>query len=412
MTAIARHRNWVSGMRLRTVRAAWVLAAMLGLVVIATQSAQAQRYRVLYSFAGRSDGFGPYAGLVRDAAGNFYGTTIWGGGIPENSGQGTVFKLDTSGTETVLHSFTDNPDEDGSQPYGSLIRDAAGNLYGTTYNSGASYGTIFKLDAGGNETVLHRFTGAPDGAGPFAGLVRDAAGNLYGTTLYGGAFTYGEVFKLDTSGNEIVLHSFNGTDGSGPSGGLILDAAGNLYGTTSNGGAYGGGTVFKLDTAGTETVLYSFKGGVHADGSQPVAVLVRDTARNLYGTTEWGGDLTCESYGCGTVFKVDPTGKETVLHTFTGGADGEQPWAGLVRDAAGNLYGTTQAGGGTGCQGGKGCGTIFKVDTSGTETVLYSFGARGENPTAALILDGKGNLYGTTFAGGAHGKGTVFKFTP
>jgi uncharacterized repeat protein (TIGR03803 family) len=256
---------------------------------------------VLYSFTGGKDGASPYAGVIRDSTGDLYGTTAFGG----SSGAGVVFELDTTGTETVLYSFTGLGD--GGTPIGGLDRDSAGNLYSTTVSGGASGdGVVFKLDTTGAETVLHSFTGA-DGANPDAGVIRDAAGNLYGTTVSGGASGYGTVFKLDTGGTETVLYSFKGgADGSGPEAGLIRDPAGNLYGTT-----YGGGTccgvIFKVDTAGTETVLYSFSGG--ADGAYPAAGLIKDAAGNLYGTTYSGGITqgNCAlSGGCGVVFMLEP----------------------------------------------------------------------------------------------------------
>ncbi len=253
----------------------------------------------------------------------------------------------------------------------------------------------------------------------------DALGNLYGTTENGGSgggcsFGCGTVFKLDPAGNENVLHSFTGSPGDGgrPVAGLIMDTAGNLYGTTAEGGSgtctgingvpvSGCGTVLKLDPSGNETVLHSFTGG--SDGIQPLAALILDQAGNFYGTTELGG-----SFGSGTVFKLDPSGNETVLHTFTGGNDGAAPlFAGLIMDTAGNLYGTTQNGGGSSnCS--VGCGTVFKLDTSTNETVLHSFtGSPGDGarPVAALIVDKTANLYGTTTGGGASGLGTVFKLT-
>jgi uncharacterized repeat protein (TIGR03803 family) len=371
---------------------------------------------ILYRFAGSWDGAVPYAGLVRDIAGNLYGTTTVGGGSEQcytdyNTGCGTVFRLDTSGKETILHSFAGDPD--GEFPYGGLVQDAAGNLYGTTAGwGGTSAGTVFKLDTTNKETVLYSFAGSPDGAVPYGGLVRDAAGNLYGTTSGGGTQNLGAVFRLDTTNKETVLYSFAGSpDGRGPFlAGLILDASGNLYGTTVQGGRNDLGTVFKLDTTGKETVLYSFMRG--SDGLGPFGSLVRDGAGNLYGTTFGGG-----IHGLGTVFKLGPSGKETVLHSFAGGtADGEESVAGLIRDAAGNLYGTTPYGGRTGCIGGQGnnCGTVFKIDTSGKETVLYDFCSvsgciDGENPYGGLVRDTAGNLYGTTFGGGIYGLGTVFK---
>ena len=347
---------------------------------------------VLYSFctlSGCADGDFPNAGVIRDTAGNLYGTTTDGGA----SGFGVVFKLDTTSHETVLHSFTGGTD--GGQPYAGVIRDPAGNLYGTTNIGGASSclpngcGMVFKLSTTGHETVLHSFTGGADGGFPRAAVIRDTAGNLYGTTAYGGASNVGVIFKLDTTGHETVLYSLTGADGDKPLAGVIRDTAGNLYGTTQAGGASNLGVVFKVDTTDHETVVYSFPGG--ADGD-PYSSVVRDTAGNLYGTTVNGG-----AAGKGVVFKLDTTGHETVVYTFTGGADGGVPYAGVIRDSAGNLYGTTTAGGTSGK------GVVFKVDSTGLETVLYSFtgGADGSSPYAGVVRDTAGNLYGTTYYGGA-----------
>jgi uncharacterized repeat protein (TIGR03803 family) len=369
--------------------------------VVASRPLQGQTFTVLYAFTGGVDGGLPLAGLVRDGAGNLYGTTFQGGA----SGYGTVFKLDKTGEETVLHSFTAG--WDGAYPQAGLVRDGAGNLYGTTVG-GRRGSVVFRLNANGKETVLHTFDGA-DGSDPMAGLVRDAAGNLYGTTAHGGQggcdHGCGVVFKLDRTGKETVLHSFTGTGGDGayPYAGLIRDAAGNLYGTTVQGGSSDYGTVFKLDKTGKETVLYSFT-GTGGDGGAPDAGLVPDAARNLYGTTFGGGFA---DYG--TVFKLDNTGKETVLYSFTGGADGEWPDAGLVLDAKGNLYGTTFSGGIHQIS-----GTVFKLDQTGNFTLLHEFtgGDDGSGPQAGLIWDKAGNLYGTTCCGGAYTWGVVFKLTP
>jgi uncharacterized repeat protein (TIGR03803 family) len=303
----------------------------------------------------------------------------------------------------VLHSFTNTPD--GAIPLAGLVRDKAGNLYGTTAVGGSSsLGTIFKVDATTNETVLYSFTGAPDGANPQAGLVRDKAGNLYGTTFSGGSTdagpqNAGTVFKLDTFGNESMLHSFTRSpDGAFSQAALIRDKAGNLYGTTTFGGSFNRGSVFKLDTTGSETVLHSFTGVL--DGAFPQAGLVMDKAGNLYGTT----------VSPGAVFKLDASGNETLLYIFTDTPDGANPQAGVVRDKAGNLYGTTTSGGSAGAD----AGTVFKLDTSNNETLLHSFANTpdGAFPQAALIRDKAGNLYGTTRAGGSSGHGTVFKLTP
>ncbi len=408
MTKPAHHRRWNSRIRLHAANGALALVVVLGQVVVAVQSAQAQTFEVLHSFTDRPDGSEPFSPLVRDKAGSLYGTTYLGG----TTGFGTVFKVDKAGTTTVLYSFTGGAD--GGFPLAGLVRDEAGNLYGTTRSGGDfGNGTVFRLK-GHKETVLHSFTVEPDGALPAGGLVRDEAGNLYGTTINGGAFASGIVFKVDKNGAETVLYNFcsqgNCTDGVGPSAGLIRDALGNLYGTTVSGGTsvLGSGTVFKLDTKGVETVLYNFSGG--PDGGTPQAALVRDAAGNLYGTTSFGGDFDCDAaLGCGTVFKLDTNLEETVLHAFTGGDDGALLFGSLVLDAAGNLYGTTEI------NGASGYGTVFKLTKRGRLTVLHSFNnLDGAFPQSALLRDRDGTLYGTTESGGDLNCdcGTVFKLTP
>jgi uncharacterized repeat protein (TIGR03803 family) len=388
----------------KTLMSTISLASILSIALAtATQPAQAQTFSVLYTFTGGADGGTPYAGLVLDNQGNLYGTTVAGGaGLFDcPTGCGTVFKLDTAGKETVLHSFGETS-SDGEGPfYGYLVRDGAGNLYGTTDSGGThGSGTIFRVSPTGKE-VFFSFNGS-DGGFPLAGLVADTAGNFYGTTYVRGdgcpPYGCGTVFKVTSAGKETVLHSFTGApDGDNPFAGLVADSAGNLYGTTVTGGASGAGSVFKVEPNGKETVLYSFTG---LDGALPFGGLVRDSAGNLYGTTQAGG-----ANFFGTVFELDTTGKETVLYSFTGGSDGATPYAGLVRDSAGNLYGTTSQGGMDNI------GTVFEVDTTGKETVLYSFtgGTDGGLPYAGLARDSAGNLYGTS---SNYGWGAVFKITP
>jgi uncharacterized repeat protein (TIGR03803 family) len=392
----------------------WATAAPLQLMILyvlaisAVAVAQAQAYKVLFQFRAGVDGSVPFAGLVSDPSGNLYGTTTSDGEFDS----GVVFKLSPAGKETVLHSFSGVGGE-GEYPNARLVRDAAGNLYGTTSQGGVyggscggvGCGTVFKLDGAGRETVLHGFSGSPDGSGPYASLARDGAGNLYGTTIGGGQYGFGTVFEVDNNGSQTVLHSFNpngvGGDGATPYGGLARDTAGNLYGTTIGGGQYEMGTVFKMDTTGTETVLYDF-GSQSGDGQLPSGDLIRDAAGNLYGTTQYGGAL-----GLGTVFKVDKNGNETILHSFAG-VDGEYPFlAGLLRDAKGNLYGATDEGGAFSF------GTVYKLDSTGKVTVLHSFtGKGGKIPYGTLILDKARNLYGTTSTGGAYGGGVIYRLTP
>ncbi len=379
----------------RTAPRLVLLSAALG---IAVTLAEAQTLTILHSFTGGADAVGSNSDLVRDPKGNLYGASVYGGAFEG----GIIFQVTPAGTETILHTFTGGAD--GANPGADLLRDPKGNLYGTTYSGGAyGCGTVFELALSGTKKVLYDFACGVDGANPSAGLVRDPKGNLYGTTYSGGTSAYGTVFELTPTGTKTVLHSFaGGADGLFPTQGLVRDPHGNLYGTTESGGAYGGGIVFKLTSTGKETVLYSFTGG--ADGAYPSAGLIRDPQGNLYGTTLIGGDS-----GYGTVFGLTPTGKETVLYSFTGeGGDGVYPNAGVIRDPRGNLYGTTVYGGAYGH------GTLFKVTPTGTETVLYSFTGEtdGADPIAGLVRDPHGNLYGVTPSGGASGYGTVYKLVP
>jgi uncharacterized repeat protein (TIGR03803 family) len=331
----------------------------------------------VHSFNG-VNGRQPEAGMLRDAAGNLFGTTVDGGDlmcIPPY-GCGTVFKLDATGKETISHKFNSPP----YGPYGPealLVEDPAGNHYGTTYIGGKyGSGTVFKIDKAGKLTIRYNFTGGSDGCSPDPGVILDSAGNLYGVTSgggTGGCDGFGVVFKVDTSGNETVLHTFGGGDGSGPDSVLLFDAQGNLYGTTALGGTSdvcdgGCGTVFELSPQNGswwETVLYNFCSlSDCADGREPLrGPLVRDADGNLYGTTYFGGtSRNCSEVGCGVVFKHDTAGNETVLHSFTGGADGASPWAGLTAGPMGSLYGAAQQGGDQ-CKAGngQGCGTVFKI---------------------------------------------------
>ena len=266
---------------------------MLFRSVIFKLDATTHKLVVLYRFKGPpNDGQDP-GNLVRDAQGTFYGATFLGG----TSYSGAIFKLDGANKETVLYSFTGgNGGPDGASPNG-VIRDSAGNLYGTTAQGGpGNTGTVFKLDSVGNETILHTFAGSPDGNEPLAGLVRDSSGNLYGTTLIGGTFNSGTVFRLDPSNKLTVLHTFDGAGGGYSQAPVILDGAGNLYGSTGLGGAYGEGVLFELDPSGNETVLHSFQGAKDGDG--PVGTLLLHNG-TLYGVTGRGG-----SHNRGMVFKI------------------------------------------------------------------------------------------------------------
>jgi uncharacterized repeat protein (TIGR03803 family) len=389
---------------------------------------------VLYDFQGSpSDGEDPSGNLTIDTSGNLYGTTVFSGG------GGTVFKLlpekDGSYTESVLDGFAGDATE-GYSPSGSVIMDGGGNLYGVTSLGGlladcySGCGTVFKLSHGSDGSYTHSLLygfqgGASDGESPDGSLIMDSSGNFYGATYEGGltancTYGCGTIFKLTlgSGGNytETLLYSFQGgtSDGASPNGSLIVDDNGSLYGTTYDGGLtscpYGCGTVFKLTPSSggsySESLLYTFQGDGF-DGAYPAGGLIVDDSGNLYGTTGEGGGASR-----GTVFRLaknsDGSYTESLLHIFQGGiTDGASPNGGLVMDGSGNLYGTTTWGGGTGCTIGIGCGTVF-ILTPGSEgsyagNLLYSFPGGitdGASPNGGLVMDSSGNLYGTTISGG------------
>ena len=365
------------------VKSVLTLTCLAALFVAAVSPATAQTLTTLYTF-----GTGANGGLLLDAQGNLYGTTAYGG----TNGNGTVFELSAAGVGTVLYSFQGGTD--GRVPTAGLVRDAQGNLYGTTYFGGSNIsGTVFKLSPAGTETLLHSFIG-PEGYAPESVLALDVQGNLFGTaSKSSGNSSAGTVFEIAADGTEKDLYRFQGKkDGAYPVAGLVRDAQGNFYGATFGGGLVRG-TVFKLTPNGTHTVLYNFKAGT--DGAHPWGDLVRDAQGNLYGTTYSGG-----TNGFGTVFELTAAGVETVLYNFKGNPDGKNPTAGLVRDAAGNLYGVAK--GGTFKH-----GLLFEITTAGKEIVLHDFsgGADGGFPSGKLVMDAAGVFYGAT------GYGTVFKLT-
>ncbi|HLY00900.1 MAG TPA: choice-of-anchor tandem repeat GloVer-containing protein [Candidatus Cybelea sp.] len=390
-------------------------------------------YGVIYSFQGGDDGASPFAGLL-NLEGALYGTTEQGGGTGcfASLGCGTVFAITTSGGESVLHSFGGTGD--GASPSADLIN-VKGTLYSTTGSGGGTgcggdgCGTAFTITASGAETVLSRFNGN-NGADPRAGFSHTDV-TFYGTTAEGGGSGCyrrrgcGTVYSMAASGKKTVLYRFKGEkdgDGWSPNAGVV-DIQNTLYGTTEFGGAHdctgvpkksGCGTVFAVTTSGKETVLHSFKGG-KTDGEQPYSGLVVLNG-TLYGTTEQGGAYSfgspggaqCTYSGCGTIFAITTSGKVTVLYSF-GGYSGDGISPGATLIAVnGAFYGTTPYGGQYLY------GTVFAVTTSGAETVLHSFGGYsgdGAVPWASLT-DVDGTLYGTTTSGGASGKGTVYSLSP
>jgi uncharacterized repeat protein (TIGR03803 family) len=299
----------------------------------------------------QNDGTSPIAPLIRDSEGNLYGTAQAGGSGDCDGGCGTVFKLDTAGNETTLHEFAGGT-SDGCFPLQGVTMDKDGGLYGTTGfcgNSTYGDGTVFKIDTAGNETILYNFTGA-DGDRPTGGhLLVDSAGNLYGVTS-GGGYAYGVLYKLSKQGTLTVLHSFIGStsDGCGPYGTVAMDNGGNFYGTTYGCGSSDDGVAWKVSKKGHETILHSFAGGT-SDGCYPEAGVVLDSKGNLYGDTVY-----CGASGQGTVWELSPQGALTLLHSF-GFTDGSYPYGEVLRTANGTLYGTTSYGGSYGYY-----GTVWK----------------------------------------------------
>jgi len=389
-----------------------------------------------------ADGSGP-SGVIQDRDGNLYGTTVNGG----HYNQGAVFRITPAGTEKVLYSFAGGP-TDGAQPNGGLIQGSDGNFYGTTNNGGTGVcpraqplsgnggqspcGIVFMVTPGGTETVLYFFQGTADGGEPNGGLVLGRDGNFYGTTVSGGlANAYcgtdgcGVVFKVTPAGAETVIYEFgdHSDDGTIPSN-LVQGTDGNFYGTTSLGGQPDEGTVFSVTPTGTELLLYSFSG--RNDGEEPAAPLALGSDGNFYGTTNSGGTSTNNAVvscldggltgGCGTVFKVTPTGALTMLYAFGGSAtDGAHPYSvsGLSQSNNGSLYGTAGAGGDiTNCS--DGCGVVFSITPAGAEATLYLFhgGSTDGAYPSALVQGGNGDFYGTTAQGGEFNGGTVFRVSP
>lgn len=370
---------------------------------------------ILYNFTDGYDGGDPASALTFDAHGNLYGTSVTGG----TYGCGTVFELapqSSSWRESVLHDFTCY--SDGKNPYGGVTLDRHGNLDGTTVAGGSGggcsdgCGVVFQLTPS-QENVLHDFTGGTDGFGPGGGVVLDARGNLYGTTPDGGAYSNGVVYRVSTQRREAVIHAFTGGSGGGTGslGLLLRDAAGSLYGVAETGGAHGAGTVFELRSRSKSRwsfkTLYAFAGT--PDCASPYGGLIADSSGNLYGTTYYGG-----ANGQGCVFELARearrTYRERVLYSFKGGSDGASSTSTLIFGSSGELYGTTSAGGGY-----RNCGTIFKVNAkSGKEAVLHAFTGSpdGAFPYYGLTEDTAGNFYGTTVQGGTSNQGTIFEYAP
>lgn len=387
----------------------WKSLAVLALsACLQSAAADAAGVHTVYSFRGGKDGDEPFASLISDGQGNLLGTTSAGGAVCGGDYCGTVFRLDALGNETQLHVFQGG--SDGVTPESGLLMDSVGNLYGTTLLGGGAggcnngqtngCGIVFELAPDGTETVLFQFGGGSDGGEPAGTLIQDTSGNLYGTTRAGGAKGDGTVFRLAPDGTETVLHSFtNGSDGGQPVGGVIADRKGNLYGVTSVGGRnVESGVFFRIAPDGTERVLYNFCSLAGcADGAQPSGPLLMRRGI-VYGTAAAGGDSNA-----GVVFAVTLKGVESVVHSFSG-SDGYAPAGGVIADGKGNLYGVAYLGGSNDD------GTVFALAPDGSETTLYEFhgGTDGENPSTGLFLQND-VLYGTTGLGGAKGLGNVFR---
>jgi uncharacterized repeat protein (TIGR03803 family) len=377
-----------------------LLAIVAAIITVGCFTVSAQTVTTLHSFNG-ADGRSPEATLVQGSDGNFYGTTALGGA----HAKGTVFRIDAAGNLTTLHSFSGFPG-DGALPVAGLVQGADGNFYGTTASGGAFFqGTIFRMNSSGTITLLHSFNSfLGEGAVPVAGLVEGSDGNFYGTTVLGGEHFRGTVFKIDATGTLITLHSFSGSpsEGANPVAALVQGSDGNFYGTTPSGGEHFQGVVFRISQGGVHTVLHSFS-GYPGEGAVPFAALVQGNNGNFYGTTAIGG-----AHFKGTVFNIDPAGSLTTLHSFSGSpGEGANPVAGLAQGGDGNFYGTTALGGA------HSRGTVFNIDAVGNLTTLHSFigsPSEGALPFGGLVQGSDGNFYSTTALGGAHGAGTVFTF--
>jgi uncharacterized repeat protein (TIGR03803 family) len=418
-------------------------AAISALAVLVLPGTAHATFTLVHVFkGGTTDGAVPNATLLSDGQGNLFGTTVYGG----TNNTGTVFKIASGGTFSIIYSFQGG--SDGAYPQGTLAMDQNNNIYGTTSGGGAyGDGTIFEITPRLAESIPWSFEGGSDGATPFGGVIIDSTGVLHGTTTYGGApcsgLGCGTVFEYSALNGESVAYSFQGgSDGANPIAGLVLDTSGNVYGTTYSGGSNGVGTIFQVNTNNVEKVLYSFGSGT-TDGAYPASPLALSKG-NLYGTTTLGGGSSACTNGCGTLYSLSSNGTETVMHAFQGVmVDGAFPVAGVTIDGSGNLFGSTcgtgsappncnfYAGPGKTCS--KGCanGSDFEqpgcCDSSrgpvapGTFIVLHRFtGLGGSGPSAAMLLNNK-LLYGTTEYGGylkckaastKRGCGVIYTQTP
>jgi uncharacterized repeat protein (TIGR03803 family) len=397
----------------------WMWLYILCLVCATSLGVRAQTFTTLHNFDG-TDGAAPVAPLIQGADGNFYGTTTEDGA---NGNFGTVFKITPDGVLTTVYDFcSQSACVDGSQPEASLVLATDGNFYGTTFYGGANNfcnagcGTIFKITPSGMLTTLYNFCSqggadCTDGSHPTAALVQATDGNFYGVTGGGGANRQGTAFKITPGGTLTTLYSFCSqgggecSDGTYPAAPLVQATDGNFYGTTFSGGVSnfpcptGCGTIFKMTPSGMLTTLYRFCLDQSCpSGDTPFGGLIQGSDGDFYGTAAFAG-----ANGSGTIYKITSNGILTVLHNFDG-LDGKFPLAGLIQATDGNFYGTTQLG--RNSEGGR----IFKITPDGTFTTLHIFeGSEGVYPEAALLQADDGNFYGTTYIGGTHSRGTVFR---
>jgi uncharacterized repeat protein (TIGR03803 family) len=402
-----------------STQASTIALAFTTLFLISTSIALSAQVTVIQSFAG-FDGDNSQAALLQTMNGQLYGTTVYGGKI----NKGTVFEVTTSGVLTTLHSFLG---PDGANPWPALVNGHDGFFYGTTNYGGSGTacgssgcGTVFRITPTGTLTTLHSFN-ATDGANPQGGLVQGTDGNFYGATLFdaGGSCVLGcgTIFKISPTGAFTTLHSFTGgADGGYVYAALIQATDGNFYGVTFTGGSADEGTVFQMTPSGTVTTIHNFcTAGVPCpDGGNALGGLVQASDGNLYGTAPRGGDASCSlgGYdGCGTIFRITLGGTFTLLHDFHY-TDGAGPLTRMVQGTDGFLYGvTTNGGSSSACSGG--CGTIYRISTSGPFSLLYNFCSAsgctdGATPVGGLIQGIDGKFYGTTAIGGASNMGEVY----
>jgi uncharacterized repeat protein (TIGR03803 family) len=416
----------------------WKPFQVLLLLAAGVVALDSQTFTRLFSFED-TNGALPSGQLIQGTNGDLYGTASSGGGGNGQCGGlgcGTIFEISTSGELRTVHRFCSQPYcLDGDAPEEALVQTVNGDLYGTTPMTFANgTGTIFKITPSGTLTTLYTFcsqAACSDGENPVAGLVQTIDGNLYGTTAEGGStncaiFGCGTVFRITPQGALTTVYTFceqtGCPDGQSPNSALVQTPSGDLFGTTALGGiigpacAEGCGTIFRITPGGVLTTLYSFCGQAGCPKGQSPAGLIEATNGDLYGTTQGGGTSSmCGTRGCGTVFQITQTGTLTTLYSFcseAGCPDGSYPVGNLIQATDGAFYGMT-SGGGSSIDG----GTIFKIDTSGNLTTLYSFCYEqagcldGQSPVGALAQDTNGNLYGMTAEGGANDDGVVFSLS-